>query len=200
MTKSTLPYDIYLASKSPRRRALLEQIGVRYCLIDVDVPEIQEPKESSSDYVVRLAQTKAKAGWDINKDKPALGADTIVVLRDKVLEKPESEASALAMLQALSGKTHQVMTAVSLYTENKSRVVLNTTDVTFRPIDRNEIVRYWQRGEPKDKAGAYGIQGLGGIFVKEIKGSYSSVVGLPVFETAALLQEFGIAVWHSSTP
>jgi septum formation protein len=191
-------FDLFLASQSPRRRELLEQIGVRFSVVDVDVPEIKQTNESPADYVQRLAQSKAQAGWELNKTHPTLGADTIVVLQDKVLEKPDSEAHAAEILQLLSGQTHQVITAVAIVNAEKTRVIVNVTDVSFRQISQPEIEDYWQSGEPRDKAGAYGIQGLGGIFVKAIRGSYSSVVGLPLYETASLLKEFDVPVWHSS--
>ncbi len=196
--------DLYLASQSPRRRDLLNQIGVRFEVINVDVPEQREHGETPANYVQRLSLSKAKAGADLVVDKPVLGADTIVVLEPLeqgasiILEKPGSEEEAIGMLLALSGRTHQVMTAVTIYDQSRSQTVLNQTSVNFRKIDPVEASRYWQTGEPVDKAGAYGIQGLGSVFVESINGSYSSVVGLPLVETAQLLNSFGVPIWHSS--
>ena len=189
--------SIYLASQSPRRRELLVQIGVPYEVVQVDVEECQQQGELAADYVRRLSLDKAIAGAAKKPDKPMLGADTIVVLDNQVLEKPASEDEAVAMLLRLSGHTHQVMTAVSLVFQAQQRTSINVTSVTFRAISDAEARRYWLSGEPKDKAGAYGIQGLGAVFVEHIEGSYSSVVGLPLFETSALLADFGVSMWSS---
>lgn len=193
----TVNNAIYLASQSPRRRELLEQIGVSYDVLSVNVEECQQSSEAATDYVQRLSLEKALAGAALVSDRPVLGADTIVVLGDDVLEKPLSEDHAVAMLLRLSGHTHQVMTAVSLVFQAQQRTCINVTSVTFRAISDAEARRYWLSGEPKDKAGAYGIQGLGAVFVEHIEGSYSSVVGLPLFETSALLADFGVSMWSS---
>jgi septum formation protein len=193
----TVNNAIYLASQSPRRRELLEQIGVSYDVLSVNVEECQQSSEAATDYVQRLSLEKALAGAALVSDRPVLGADTIVVLGDDVLEKPLSEDHAVAMLLRLSGHTHQVMTAVSLVFQAQQRTCINVTSVTFRVISDAEARRYWLSGEPKDKAGAYGIQGLGAVFVEHIEGSYSSVVGLPLFETSALLADFGVSMWSS---
>lgn len=193
----TVNNAIYLASQSPRRRELLEQIGVSYDVLSVNVEECQQSSETATDYVQRLSLEKALAGAALVSDRPVLGADTIVVLGDDVLEKPLSEDHAVAMLLRLSGHTHQVMTAVSLVFQAQQRTCINVTSVTFRVISDAEARRYWLSGEPKDKAGAYGIQGLGAVFVEHIEGSYSSVVGLPLFETSALLADFGVSMWSS---
>jgi septum formation protein len=184
---------IYLASQSPRRRELLQQIGVDYETLTVAVEEQQRDDESSVEYVRRLSQDKAKAGADIKNEYPVLGADTIVVLNDRVLEKPQSEQEAIDMLLSLSGNTHQVMTAITLVLDQRSDTRVNITSVRFRAISETEAREYWATGEPKDKAGGYGIQGKAAVFVEEIQGSYSSVVGLPLFETANLLSSFQAA-------
>jgi septum formation protein len=181
---------VYLASQSPRRRELLEQIDVSYETLVVDVKEEKQYDESPVDYVRRLSQEKAAAGAKIKNDQPVLGADTVVVLNEQVLEKPTSEQDAINMLLSLSGNTHQVMTAVTIVLGQRSETRVNITSVRFRAISESEAVDYWQTGEPKDKAGAYGVQGKAAVFVEEIQGSYSSVVGLPLFETANLLNTF----------
>lgn len=190
MIFSTMLPHVYLASKSPRRRELLSQIGVSYDVISVDVPEVQG-NESPEDYVQRLSQDKARAGAKEIADLPVLGADTIVVLGEQVLEKPKNKEDAICMLMALSNKTHQVMTAVSLWYQEQCHTHLNISEVTFRELTLEEAELYWETGEPVDKAGSYGIQGKGGVFVKEIRGSYSGVVGLPLYETHQLLYKIG---------
>ncbi len=191
--------DIYLASQSPRRRELLLQIGVSFEVVDVDVPEEREANESPLDYVKRLAQTKAMAGLGVVDDKPILGADTIVVLEQSdepiILEKPRDKSHAIEMLMALSGGQHQVITAVAVCDKSRIDIRVNQTRVEFREISEQEASAYWLTGEPADKAGAYGIQGLGGVFVRRLEGSYSSVVGLPLFETTELLSLFDIPYW-----
>lgn len=189
---------LYLASKSPRRRELLTQIGVVFSIIDVDVPEERAPDEAPLDYVSRLAADKARAGAILKPDAPVLGADTIVVLGSTVLEKPANKTQAINMLTNLSGQTHQVMTAVSICRGSEQKTLCCETDVRFRAVSAAEAERYWNSGEPQDKAGGYGIQGLGGVFVEEIRGSYSAVVGLPLFETSQLLQLFRLPVWNAS--
>lgn len=185
---------IYLASQSPRRRELLEQIGVDYQVISVDVEESRQSGELAADYVQRLSKDKAMAGALTKHDNPVLGADTIVVLEGSVLEKPISEEHAVAMLLRLSGNTHQVMTAISVVFQEKIHTRMNITSVRFRAISEIEAREYWATGESKDKAGAYGIQGKAAVFVEEIQGSYSAVVGLPLFETASLLSDLQMKV------
>ena len=186
---SPLP-RLYLASASPRRRELLTQLGYPFVVLTVHVPEELAPGESAVAYVQRLAQDKALAGWHACDGRlPVLGSDTIVVLDDTILEKPTDEADARRMLSALSGRTHQVMTAVALATQAGMQLHLVTTQVTFRSLSATEIREYWHTGEPADKAGAYGIQGIAGKFVSRIEGSYSAVVGLPLLETDLLLQQ-----------
>ena len=185
---------VHFASTSPRRADLLNQIGISFQLRSVPVDETPWPHEAAEDYVTRLAQAKAHAGLQGLNDPwgCVLGADTAVVLDAAILGKPRHREEGLAMLQGLSGRTHQVMTAVALATVEQSVVTCVTTDVTFRALTQAEILAYWDTGEPYDKAGAYGIQGLAAVFVQRIQGSYSAVVGLPLCETAQLLASFGI--------
>lgn len=192
--------NLYLASQSPRRRELLDQIGVRYRCVSLDVPEQRLPAEAAQDYVVRLAKAKAAAGWlqVKNKSVPVLGSDTIVVCAGEVLEKPGDEQQAVNMLLRMSGSEHLVLTAVALCMGDRCQTRLSTTTVRFRAICEAEARRYWHSGEPSDKAGGYGIQGLGAIFVESIKGSYSGVMGLPLYETSQLLGEFDVPVWQVS--
>ncbi|MCA1178851.1 MULTISPECIES: Maf family protein [unclassified Pantoea] len=183
--------SLYLASGSPRRRELLTQLGLQFERLITDVEELRQPEEAAEAYVRRLAADKARAGVAVApQDLPVLGADTIVVLNNEVLEKPRDAAHAAQMLSQLSGQTHQVMTAVALADSARELDCLVTTDVTFRNITAEEISHYIASGEPMDKAGAYGIQGLGGNFVRKINGSYHAVVGLPLVETNELLSHF----------
>ncbi|MBE7927203.1 Maf family protein [Pseudomonas saudiphocaensis] len=188
---------LFLASASPRRRELLTQIGVPFSLLSVAIDETPQAGESPDTYVQRLAREKALAGL-ASVEQPAacvLGADTTVVLDGQILGKPADRADSLAMLQALSGREHQVMTAVALAGKAECIVRLVVSQVQFRPITTDEAERYWASGEPADKAGGYAIQGLGAVFVSGLQGSYSGVVGLPLCETAQLLEAFGIPVW-----
>lgn len=187
--------DVYLASQSPRRRELLAQLGVRFEVLRVDVPEQRQVGESPEDYVLRLAHSKSRAGAALAPE-PVLGADTIVVLGADVLEKPQDEDHAVSMLTRLGGRTHTVMTAVALTQGNHNELCSCHTLVKFRSISEDEARAYWLTGEPRDKAGGYGIQGFGAVFVQEIQGSYSNVVGLPLFETAQLLNKFKVPVWN----
>ena len=164
--------QLYLASGSPRRHELLTQLGYRFEVLRLDVPEQREAGEKPQDYVCRLARDKAMAGVAAAPTAlPVLGADTIVVLGDRVLEKPSDLLDAKDMLEALSGKVHQVMTAVALATPERCDVRLVTTNVAFRKLDEAEIEAYWRTGEPCDKAGAYAIQGIAGKFVSRIEGA-----------------------------
>lgn len=199
---SPAPISLYLASQSPRRRELLTQIGVAHQVVRVDVVEQPQVQESPSNYVQRLALEKASAGWaQVNQSGlavgPVLGADTIVVINEQILEKPRDAEHATAMLRLLAGATHQVMTAVAMVNAEQQLVKLSVTDVVFRSLDEAEINAYWHTGEPQDKAGGYAIQGLGAVFVEQIRGSYSGVVGLPIEQTVALLQEFNVPWWQS---
>ncbi|MBV4367023.1 Maf family protein [Erwinia phyllosphaerae] len=183
--------SLYLASGSPRRRELLTQLGLRFERLSTQVAEEKRPEEAAAAYVMRLANEKALAGVAVaEQDLPVLGADTIVVLNNEVLEKPADEAAAAAMLAKLSGQTHVVMTAIALADRQRQLDCLVITEVTFRILTAEDIAAYIASGEPMDKAGAYGIQGLGGNFVRKINGSYHAVVGLPLVETAELLSHF----------
>lgn len=191
---------LYLASGSPRRRELLTQIAVPFLTQIAPIDENALPGESPIAYVERLARGKAQAGLAAladTADAVVLGADTAVVLDGRILGKPADRDDALATLNALSGRAHQVLTAVALASRERleSRVV--TSQVTFRALNQAEIEAYWASGEPQDKAGCYGIQGLAAVFVSQLQGSYSAVVGLPLCETAALLAEFAIPCWQS---
>ncbi|WP_347507411.1 Maf family protein [Pseudomonas anguilliseptica] len=191
---------LYLASGSPRRRELLTQVAVPFLTQIALVDENALPDESPIAYVERLARAKAQAGLAAlsdTADAVVLGADTAVVLDGRILGKPVDRDDALATLNALSGRSHQVLTAVALVSRERleSRVV--TSQVTFRALTQVEVEAYWASGEPQDKAGCYGIQGLAAVFVSQLQGSYSAVVGLPLCETAALLAEFAIPCWQS---
>lgn len=194
--------DLYLASQSPRRRELLDQIGVRHALIRASVPEQPAAGETALDYVQRLAREKAAAGFlELQRLElplaPVLGADTLGVIDGEILEKPRDRAHARDMLRRLSGRTHQVITAVALQDQRRQAQRLSITQVSFRELDDAEIDRYWETGEPQDKAGGYGIQGLGAVFVNAIQGSYSCVVGLPLEATIELLREFNVPWWSN---
>jgi septum formation protein len=187
--------DIFLASESPRRRALLEQLGVRYEAVSQDVEETLDPGESPEVFVIRLALEKARAGLanlGQRPVRPVLGADTVVVLDDEVLGKPRDESDALSMLEQLSGREHRVLTGLAVVDDENEATRLSVSTVTFREIPENERRAYWESGEPRDKAGAYAIQGRGGVFVERLDGSYSGVMGLPLFETGDLLGEFRV--------
>jgi septum formation protein len=188
---------IYLASQSPRRRDLLAQIGLQFLTIEVQIPEIPHANENAYAFAKRMALTKAKAGWQHKQRSysyPVLGADTVVVLEGLILGKPRDQQHAINMLTQLSNKTHQVITAVAMVNEQQEALAVSVSEVTLRALTLAEIQYYWSTGEPQDKAGAYAIQGLAAAFVSNLKGSYSGVMGLPLFETAELLNKFGIAV------
>ncbi len=187
--------QIVLASASPRRRELLDQIGVSYQVAPVDIDETPETGELASHFVLRIAAAKSAACQkQLAPDRPVLAADTAVVLDGRIMGKPRNAADAEAMLMTLSANTHQVYSSVSLRCGDIHRQAVSVTEVTFRPLTLEEIRAYWLTGEPADKAGAYAIQGLGSIFVESIQGSYSGVMGLPLFETARLLQQQGIQI------
>ncbi len=204
----TTSNHIYLVSRSTRRRDLLKQIGIRHTILlmretlsrPVDVDETPALGESPVDYVYRITHTKAEAGWLRLKQRnlpvlPVLAADTIVVLDGRILGKPTDTEHAKEMLHALSGQEHQVHTAVGLAFQEQIKLRLSTTTVRFRDISPREIQSYVASNEPLDKAGAYAIQGKAAAFVININGSYSGVVGLPLFETSQLLEETGITVF-----
>lgn len=192
---------LFLASASPRRRELLTQIGAPFSLLSVSIDETPLPGEAPEAYVQRLAREKAAAGLAALDEPGAfvLGADTTVVLDERILGKPADRADALAMLGALSGREHQVLTAVALAGEAGCEVRLVGSHVGFRSITPAEAEAYWASGEPQDKAGGYAIQGLGAIFVSSLRGSYSAVVGLPLCETAQLLEARGLPYWTKSS-
>lgn len=182
---------LYLASGSPRRRELLTLLELPFERLTTDVAEQREPDETPEDYVQRLALDKARAGVAVApRDLPVLGADTIVVLDGRVLEKPANIQQAAEMLAALSGRQHQVMTAIAFADAKQHLAAMVVTDVTFITLSSDDIRHYISSGEPMDKAGAYGIQGKGGCFVREIRGSYYAVVGLPLVETRELYSNF----------
>jgi septum formation protein len=190
---------IHLASRSPRRQILLAQLGVPFNMIETEVDETWDGWEAVRDHVTRLAIEKAQAGWgeDCGSDPlPVLGADTAVVLDDHILGKPENREQGLAMLMRLAGRCHHVYTAVAVLAppENKALLRLNISRVHFRPLTAHEQEAYWATGEPLGKAGGYAIQGLAGAFIERIEGSYSGVMGLPLYETAELLSLIGIDV------
>jgi septum formation protein len=184
---------VYLASASPRRRELLTQLGVEYDILQVAVDETPRVAEDPPDLVCRLAVAKAQAGLALRPARigPVLGADTAVALSDELFGKPADQADATRMLGRLAGRTHTVWTAVAVSDGERERVELCRSLVTFRALAPDEIAAYWRTGEPADKAGAYGIQGRGAQFIAELRGSYSGVMGLPLFETARLLTLFG---------
>jgi len=181
---------LQLASTSPRRREILSALGLSFSVVHVDVDEAPLAGECPEEMVVRLAVAKAAAA-PAGAGTAVIAADTAVVVDGRVLGKPEGEDDCVAMLATLAGRGHRVFTGVALRTATGTRTALSSTDVYFRDIGRDEALAYWHSGEPRDKAGGYGIQGLGGLFVERLEGSYSGVVGLPVFETAALLDEAG---------
>jgi septum formation protein len=190
---------LYLASGSPRRRELLEQIGVPFERLSAEIDETVLPGETPDAYVERLARSKARAGLALlsgNTVDCVLGADTSVVVDGHILGKPESREHGLSMLARLSGKTHVVLTAVAVANTDLCLARVVSSEVTFRPISESERQAYWESGEPADKAGGYGIQGLGAVFVQSITGSYSAIVGLPLCETAELLSTFAVPCWQ----
>ncbi|WP_417704993.1 Maf family protein [Pseudomonas sp.] len=191
--------ELFLASASPRRRELLAQIAVPCVTQIASIDENPLPAEPAAAYVERLAREKARAGLLAlggRDDAVVLGADTAVVLDGRILGKPADLNESRVMLQALSGRSHQVLTAVALVGDGREAARVVSSEVSFRPISEAEIEAYWASGEPCDKAGSYGIQGLAAVFVSQLQGSYSAVVGLPLCETAELLGEFGIACWQ----
>jgi len=185
---------LHLASASPRRAAILESLGIVFTAAGTDIDERRREHEPAEALVLRLAAGKAAAAR-LSHAGPVLAADTEVVVDGEVLGKPQNRDDALAMLLRLSGRRHQVMTGVALSWGENERTALSVTEVMFRDIRPDEALAYWQSGEPCDKAGGYAIQGRGGAFVEAINGSYTGVVGLPVFETVALLGQAGIDIF-----
>jgi septum formation protein len=188
--------SLCLASSSPRRQEILKALGLEFSVKPVEVHEERLALEAPEHMVLRLAVAKANAA-DVEASCLVIGSDTVVVLGDEVLCKPRGRDEAVSMLLGLSGRRHRVLTGVALRGPAGVQTAVSATDVHFREISRDEALAYWHSGEPRDKAGAYAIQGLGGAFVESIKGSYSGVVGLPVFETARLLQDAGIDVFKT---
>jgi len=189
--------ELILASASPRRLALLNDLGFTCTVLQQDIDESPLPTEKPEKLVQRLALAKAKAALATLSEtdrRLVLGSDTIVVCDGKILGKPKHKADGLAMLKLLSGRTHQVLTAVALLSHIKQEETMSITKVSFTTLSEAEIEAYWESGEPLGKAGAYAVQGLGSMFVNEIHGSYSGVVGLPKFETVNLLKSFGIDI------
>lgn len=183
--------QFHLASKSPRRQELLRQMGFVFDVCAADIPEQPWPNETPVEYAQRIALEKARAAT-VTDGLPVLGADTDVVLDGTILGKPKDRDDAIRMLCALGDRSHEVVSAVALVQGARHEIALSVTRVVFGPLTADDAARYWATGEPTDKAGAYGIQGLGARFVREIHGSYSGVVGLPLYETCRLLAQFGI--------
>ena len=191
--------QLLLASASPRRSDLLKQMGVRFEVLSVDIDESRRGDEPPLEYVSRLAREKAQAGFQRqNGQLPSLGADTVVVFDGQIFGKPRDQKHAEEMLMTLSGKVHSVFTAVAVDNGLDTALTVSETLVEFRTISQSECLIYWQSGEPEGKAGAYAIQGRGGIFVEKLEGSYSAVVGLPLAETEQLLNKFSVPLWNSS--
>lgn len=193
------PASLYLASASPRRSALLSQIGVTHRQFACDIDEQVLAGEPAEAYVARVTRAKVIAGQQRVAAEPeavVLAADTVVVLDGRILGKPVDQAQAAHVLRSLSGRAHQVLTAVAVVCGARCELLRVDTKVFFRHLSEAEIVAYWATGEPADKAGSYGIQGMAGVFVQRIEGSYSAVVGLPLLETASLLADFGVATWQ----
>lgn len=190
-----LPAMLHLASKSPRRRELLGRLGLRFGVLDLDIPEQRAPREPADDYVRRVAREKAGAGLLQVMATPAavvIGADTEVILDDEVFGKPQDAEDAARMLRRLSGRTHRVVSAVSVISRDVERQAVSVSEVTFAALTEAQIAGYVATGEAEGKAGAYGIQGRAEVFVTRLLGSYSGVMGLPLHETAVLLAEFGL--------
>ncbi len=192
---------IYLASASPRRSALLRQIFVPHQILIPDIDESRLPGETPAEYVVRLACAKAQRVWDrLNPEerRPVLAADTTVALEDEIFGKPHDRADGVAMLQQLSGRTHQVYTAVAVFHAGGLQHALSVSEVTMRTLSVAECLAYWNSGEPQDKAGGYAVQGLAATFISQLRGSYSGVMGLPLAETSQLLSLLGWSLRQAS--
>ena len=183
---------VCLASVSPRRRELLAQIGVPHTVIGADIDEAVISGEVPGDYVMRMARQKAVAVRDRGERLPVLAADTTVVLDDVIFGKPRDRSDGIAMLEKLSGRMHEVLTAVALADSSGVALRLSVSSVRFRALTLEECAAYWETGEPRDKAGGYAVQGAAAVFIESLSGSYSGVMGLPLFETAELLREAGV--------
>ena len=186
---------VCLASASPRRRELLRQIGVPHVAVSADIDESAHAGEAAHDYVQRMARDKADAVWKKDQRLPVLAADTTVVLDGLTYGKPRDRDHGLEMLTRLSGRTHEVLTAVALANAAGTVLRVNVSSVKFRVLTAAECIAYWETGEPADKAGAYAIQGFAAVFIESLIGSYSGVMGLPLHETADLLRSAGLLYW-----
>jgi septum formation protein len=184
-----------LASASPRRRELLAQLGVPHVLAVPDIDETVLAGEPAADYVVRMARAKAGIAHPDGEGLPVLAADTTVVIEERICGKPADAEEGIAMLLRLSGRSHEVLTAVALAVRGEVNHRLSRSEVRFRHLSLTEATAYWNSGEPRDKAGSYAVQGHGAVFVEHLSGSYSGVMGLPLFETAELLAAAGVSYW-----
>jgi septum formation protein len=189
-----------LASMSPRRQALLEQIGLAYVVCAAGIDETVRPGEPPADYVVRMARDKARAVHARRPQLPVLAADTTVVLDGTICGKPRDRADGIAMLARLAGRTHRVLTAVAVASVAGIESLVSASDVRMRAVSAAECAAYWDTGEPCDKAGGYAIQGRGALFIEHLSGSYSGVMGLPLLETAQLLRAAGVPCWPAACP
>lgn len=190
---------LILASTSPRRAELLRQIGVAFEQRAIEVDESPRPGEVAAETALRLAVAKARAGRALaGPGQAVLAADTLVSVDGEALGKPRDRDDFLAMLRRLSGRRHEVYTAVALAWDDEPRAFLSVSHVDFRPLLDAEMAAYWETGEPADKAGGYAIQGRAAVFITRLEGSFSGVMGLPLFETAELLRQAGIATWNAS--
>jgi septum formation protein len=187
---------VCLASISPRRRELLTQIGVPHKVMAAHIDETAYPGEIPRDYVMRMARQKALAVRDRGEALPVLAADTTVILDDVIYGKPRDRDASVAMLQRLSDRTHEVLTAVAIADPHGIALRLNVSSVRFRKLTPEECNAYWETGEPQDKAGGYAVQGAAAVFIESLSGSYSGVMGLPLFETAELLRGAGVGIWR----
>jgi septum formation protein len=187
---------VCLASVSPRRRELLTQIGVPHSVTGAHIDETAHPGEAPRDYVLRMARQKALTVRENGEPLPVLAADTTVVLDDVIYGKPRDRADGIAMLERLSGRTHEVLTAVAMADSRGVTLRLSHSAVRFRRLTLEECAAYWDTGEPHDKAGGYAVQGAAAVFIESLSGSYSGVMGLPLFETAELLRAAGIEYWQ----
>ena len=188
---------VCLASVSPRRRELLAQIGVPHRVVGADIDETVGAGEAPRDYVLRMACQKALTVRERGETLPVLAADTTVVLDNTIFGKPRDRDDGLAMLGRLSGRTHEVLTAVALANSRDVTLRLSVSTVRFRGLSSEECAAYWETGEPRDKAGGYAVQGAAAVFIESLSGSYSGVMGLPLFETGELLRAAGVPYWES---
>ena len=192
---SSRPPLLCLASASPRRRELLGQLGVPHVVAVPNLDEVVLAGESAAAYVVRMARAKARIGHPHRAELPVLAADTTVLIEERIYGKPASAEDGIGMLLQLSGRSHEVLTAVALAAAGEVSHRLSRSEVRFRHLGLAEAIAYWNTGEPHDKAGSYAVQGHGAVFVEHLSGSYSGVMGLPLFETAELLAAAGVPYW-----